>query len=165
MILARRKVALLVLSGLALAAAGCGKSNNEGKIAGKWKLVSAPGIDEKEIKLLDGFGMAMVFDFRADGSVTAGMEATDPALRAEVEKAAQAKGEQISTSGRYKLLSGDDVEFSGFTGGKAGGGLFGKGEKGRAKVQIQGDDMTLVASDGTGKFVRMGAAPPPDGKK
>ena len=42
----RRTVPLLVVGGLALILAGCG-SNNEGKIVGRWKMVSGPGIDEQ----------------------------------------------------------------------------------------------------------------------
>jgi len=37
------RIALALAAGLALFAAGCGGSNNKGKIAGKWKITGGGG--------------------------------------------------------------------------------------------------------------------------
>ena len=72
----------------------------------------------------------------------------------------QAIGAKMAASpdipkGTYKLRSGDDVEFSGMSGGKGGGGLFGKDSTSRLKIKIDGDNMTMTGSDGTGNLVRL----------
>jgi len=146
-----RPLVLSLLFGATLFAAGCGKSSNEGKIVGKWKLLSAPGLDESQMKMAEALGMSFVFDFKPDGTLVAGLEAKDAELAKMIEKG----GEKTSQTGKYKLLSGDDVEFSGMGGGKGGGGLFGKTETSRLKIKIDGDNMTMTGSDGTGNLTRM----------
>jgi hypothetical protein len=145
-----RRFAFLVLAGFALVAAGCG-SNNKGKIEGKWKLVSAPGMEEKDVKMLDAFGAYVYFEFTPDGKVNVGADFKDPQMKEAMAKSDQKMG----ASGTYKLLSGDDVEFSGLNDKKTSGGLFGGGDKSKVKVKIEGDNMTITGSDGTGKFVRV----------
>ena len=136
-----RKFALVVLAVLALGASGCG-SNNKGKIEGKWRIVSTPG--EKSVELGEG-PIYMYYEFLPDGTTNLGIAATD-AKEAPV----------VLTSGKYKLLTGDDVEFSGMSEeGAKKGGLFGKGNKGRLRVKIDGDNMTITGSDGTMKLTRV----------
>ena len=144
-----RPFALIALCGIALACTACG-SRNKGKIEGKWKLVSAPGTDEKKFAEADQLGMYMYFEFTPDGSVNLGLGST---------KADEKNGQAglVMGAGKYKLLSGHKVEFSGMSGDgkKDGGGLFGKGDKSVNEVKIDGDNMTITGSDGTGKFVRV----------
>jgi hypothetical protein len=144
-----RPFALIAVCGLVLACTACG-SRNKGKIEGKWKLVSAPGVDEKQVAEADQRGMYMYFEFKPDGSVNVGLGST---------KADEKNGEAglAMEAGKYKLLSGHKVEFSGMKGDgkKDGGGLFGKGDKSVVEVKVDGDNMTITGSDGTGKLVRV----------
>ncbi|MCE9563415.1 MAG: hypothetical protein K8U57_15345 [Planctomycetes bacterium] len=151
MLLAPRKLAFLVFASLAVVVSGCG-SNNSGKINGKWKLVSAPGFDE-QAKMMEAFKAYVYFEFKEDGTVTVGAGFTDPTMQEMIAKS----GEKTSMSGKYKLLNGDDVEFSGLNDPKKGGGLFGKGDQSRLKIQIDGDNMTITGTDGTGKLTRLKA--------
>ena len=74
-----------------------------------------------------------------------------------VEKMAASSGQKISYSWKYKLLSGDGVEFYDMPKElqQKGGGVFGKGESSKVKVTIDGDNMTVTGSDGTGKLTRV----------
>jgi hypothetical protein len=133
---------------LSLSALGCG-SNNKGKIEGKWKIVSATG-QEQEMKQLAEMNGYMYMEFKADGVLAIGFEMTDPAMKKMIEAAAPGK---TSFALKYRLLSGDDVEFydmpKEMQDQKGGGGLFGGGkDKAKTKIKIDGDNMTMTDSDG-----------------
>jgi len=151
MLSAPRKIAVVLLAGLAIAVSGCG-SNNTSKIIGKWKLASAPGFEE-QAKMLDAFKAYVYFEFKPDGVAVIGADFTDPAMRDMIAKAGD-KGDKMSMTGKYKLLNGDDVELSGLGDPKKGGGLF-KGDQSRVKIKIDGDNMTITGSDGTGTLTRI----------
>lgn len=151
--LARRNAAFALFACLALTAAGCG-SNNKDKIVGKWKLVSAPGMKADELKMMDALKAYLFFEFKPDGTLAVGAEFGDPAMKEAMAKANE-KGEKTVMNGQYKLLSGDDVEFSGMNDQKKAGGLFGNGDKSRLKIKIDGDNMTITGSDGVGQLTRV----------
>jgi len=155
--LAPRKLAFLVLAGLALAAAGC-SSNNKGKIEGKWKFVSAPALDAT-IKELEPAKAYLYMEFKPDGTMSMGAESSDPQFNEIMQKMASTKGEKTVVSWKYKLLSGDGVEFYDLPKElqEKGGGVFGKNkDKARTSVKINGDDMTMTDDDGkTGKLTRV----------
>ncbi|WP_439629672.1 hypothetical protein [Gemmata sp.] len=153
MLLAPRTLAAALFACLALATAGCG-SNNSGKITGKWKLVSAPGLKAEELKMMEALKAFLFFEFKADGNMAVGVEFGDPAMKEAMAKAND-KGEKTVMTGQYKLLSGDDVEFSGMNDQKKAGGLFGTGDKSRLKIKIDGDNMTITGSDGVGQLTRV----------
>jgi len=144
---ALRKVLYLAVCALALTATAC-SSNNKGKIEGKWKFVSGPGIDQ-QAKTLESAKAYLFFDFRPDGTVAIGVESSDPAM----QKLLVGGTEKTTMSCKYKLLSGDGVEFydmpKEMQDGK-GGGMFGKNkERARTSAKIDGDNMTLTDPDNT----------------
>ncbi|MFO0824103.1 MAG: hypothetical protein U0792_13485 [Gemmataceae bacterium] len=163
MVFKTRQFAIVILAGLTLVAAGCG-SNNAGKIEGKWKIVSAPGLEDTN-KQLEQVKAYLYMEFRPDGTMSMGADFEDPAMKEIVEKFAAKSGEKTSFSWKYKLLTGDNVEFYDLPKElqeKGTGGLFGGKDKARTSVKIDGDNMTMTDSDGkTGKFVRIkpGAEP------
>lgn len=154
MALAPRKLAFLALAGLALAVAGCG-SNNKGKIEGKWKIVSAPGLGEQEMKMMEAFKMYAYMEFKPDGTMSIGAASTDP----EMQKMIEGSKDNKTVTCKYKLLSGDGVEFFDLPKElqEKGGGMFGKNkDKARTSVKINGDDMTMTDDDGkAGKLTRV----------
>lgn len=152
--LARRYVAVALFACLALATAGCG-SNNTGKIVGKWKLASAPGMKAEDLKMMETLKAFLYFEFKPDGNMAVGVEFGDPAMKELMAKGGENGGEKTVMNGQYKLLSGDDVEFSGMNDQKKAGGLFGKGDKSRLKIKIDGDNMTITGSDGVGQLTRV----------
>jgi|GEM_PF-6187028 len=117
-----------------------GSSNNEGKIVGKWKIISGPGMDAKQMESL---GMSMIMEFKDDGTVAMFPQFSDP----KMQKMVEASGEKTSFSWKYKLGSGDAVEFYDFPkelkGKKGGDGPFGSKERAKGNIKIDGDNMTI----------------------
>jgi hypothetical protein len=131
MILARRKVAFLVLSGLALAAAGCGKSNNEGKIVGKWKATAVPGMSPEEQKKLNDLppeALSAVIEFTADGRMIMSLNMLG-------------QSQQLGTA-KYTLGSGDWVNLTDLSPPQNGK------TQSRDRVVISGDTMTVDTEKG-----------------
>jgi hypothetical protein len=152
MLRAPRVIAFLAFASLALVAAGC-SSNNKGKIEGKWKFVSIPGMDEGMLKTLEAQKIFLYMEFTPSGEARMGAAANDPELQKKIDTA----GEKTSLSFKYKLLSGDGVEFYDLPAElrEKGGGLFGNKDRARTKVKIDGDTLTMTDDDGkTGKFTR-----------
>jgi len=145
--LAARLISAPFAAGLVLCFAGC-SSNNKGTIEGKSKLTSGPGYDAT-IKFLESGKGYIFFDFRTDGTVVSGPETTDPERKEEIAK----QGEAVMKTGKYKLGSGDKVEFTGPD--AKGGGFFTKAGKEFFNVTIDGDNMTITAADGNLKLVRV----------
>ncbi|QJW99651.1 hypothetical protein [Frigoriglobus tundricola] len=152
----RRFAPVVVLACVGLTA-GC-ESNNKGKIEGKWKMVSLPekvtkdkgGIDD-----LAKLGMYVYWEFKPDGVLTFGVGADRPETLELVKKGAP--NQKFVWDAKYKLLSGDLVELYDIPKDmqqSGGGGMFGSKDRGRAKVKITGDDMTMTDDTGTMKLVR-----------
>jgi len=142
-----RKLTCLMLAGFTLFVAGCG-SNNKDKIVGKWKLQSAPNLSEEDWKFYEKLGHPFL-EFKGDGTVIASFDWKSPNL-----KELAAKGSDLaSETGTYKLLSGDLVEFAPGTDGSSSK-MF-RFPKGKLRVTIDGDNMTITASDGSLSLVRM----------
>ena len=141
-----RKIAFVLLAALAIVATGCGSSNNKGKIVGKWKMTGGAGMKEDDLKMMEAFGVAMVVEFRDDGTVTLGAQANNP----ELQKALDSK-EKSSFTFKYKLHSGDVVEFydlpKEMQESKKGGSPFGSKDRGKVNVKIEGDNMTWSDDD------------------
>ena len=120
----RRTVAVLCVGVIILACPAC-KSNNEGKIVGKWKSTSP----------FEGAAAGSVFiEFTSGGMLTMSLQST-PILTA-----------------RYKLSTGDfivlsDVKLMVPTNDKTDRG-------GRIKVTIKGDAMTWVEKGSTLQLTR-----------
>ena len=149
----RRFAPVLLVACLGLVA-GCG-SNNKGKIEGKWKVNSMPGMEEKELKMMETMKAYGFMEFTPDGAMRIGVESADP----QVQMLLAGAGDKTVLSCKYKLGSGDSVEFYDLPKEmqEKGGGLFGK-NKDRAKtsVKISGDNMTLTDPDGkTGTLTRV----------
>jgi hypothetical protein len=143
MLRAARLVVVVALAGLAVTLTGC-SSSNKGKIEGKWKVVSGPGLDA-QIKEMEQLKAYMYFDFRGDGSLTIGAESSDPAI----QELAAKNGKTVTC--KYKLRGGESVEFYDLPPEmkQGGGGLFGGKDKARTNVTINGDSMTMKDSDGS----------------
>lgn len=138
MTFASRGFAFVVLAALSLTAIGCG-SNNKGKIVGKWQ-ISDFGGDKAEDKLKDmGDKIAIYMEFRADETGGFGIEVTDPMLK---EVFAKSK-EKTTFAFKYKLLNGDIVEVYDLPKEMQEGGPFGKKDRGKMRVKIDGDNMTI----------------------
>ena len=143
-------VALLVSVGLI---SGCGSSNNKGKIVGKWKISGGAGIKEEELKMMEAFKVTLVMEFKEDGTVRMGLEAPP-----EMQKMLEKGDGKSSASFKYKLLSGDTVEFYDIPKDmqdKEGGGLFGKKDRGKATVKIEGDNMTITDDETKDKPLKL----------
>jgi hypothetical protein len=142
-----RPFAFVICASFVLFATGC-KSNNEGKIVGKWKILSAPGT-EQMLKLAQADGGYLYFEFKSDGTMLMGFGATDPKVQAKIEE----DDEKDSLSWKYKLLAGAGVEFYDLPAElkeQGGGGLFGRNEdRARTKVKIDGDNMSMTDDDGS----------------
>jgi hypothetical protein len=130
-----RKVALVVLASVAIAATGCG--GNAKKIVGKWNVVSAGG---KELKGDDKATPYM--EFKNDGTATFGVAITDPKVK-------ELLGDGFSVSFKYSV-SGDTLELSDLPKdgkGAKGEGPFGKTGSGKAKIKFEGDDTLVITPD------------------
>jgi hypothetical protein len=149
-------MAVFVVAGTAFLATGC-KSNNEGKIVGKWKIVSAQGLEQTN-QQLDQVGGYLFIEFGSDGTLTMGADFKDKEMGETIKKAAAASGEKTSFSWKYKLLSGDGVEFYDLPPElkQQMSGMFGGKDRARTKIKIDGDNMTMTDDDGkSGQLTRV----------
>ena len=154
-----RPFALIAVCGIALACTACG-SKNKGKIEGKWKLADAPSgspEDTANFKKMADTGLYMFFDFRPDNSLTIGIHSDNEDMLKMIK--ALAGDQKISWDVKYKLLSGEGVEFYDLPKEfreQGGPGLFGGKDRARTKIRIEGDNMAMTDNDGkTAKLVRM----------
>lgn len=161
MLLAPRKLAFLLLAGLALAVAGCG-SNNKGKIVGKWKVTDP---SDKDPKAKDGFqklgqmGIYMYMEFKDDSTAVMGFDADKPGMIELLKMGIP--GGKVTFPAKYKLMSGNKVEIYDFS-AEAKQILSGKGERMRSDIIIEGDNMTIKDADGTiTKLVKITDKAPP----
>src|SRR5262245_34515091 len=97
------KLSLRPFAALALVAcvglvAGC-SSNNKGKIEGKWKLVSYPGMEDFE-KISKETGLIMYFEFEPNGTFALGFDCENKFIL----DAIKAKTGGTRFTGKYKLL-------------------------------------------------------------
>ena len=144
-----RAVALGLILALAHFCTGCG-SNNAGKIEGKWKIASGPGLTDGELQALEWLKATPYMEFKADGTVVSGLDARPDVIRS-MEK--HRKNLTQTQTGTYKLLSGNNVQLAGI--GEVKGPSDGTAKAGRVAVVIGGDSMTLTAADGTLQLTRM----------
>jgi hypothetical protein len=132
-------------------------SKNEGKIVGKWKVQSGSGMDAKDLKSFEENKIYFVFDFKADKSLTIGLEATDSKSQATLASLSQ--GKTTSFNMKYRLRSGDAVEFYDLPKEmtEKGSGFIGKNKDlAKTHIMINGDNMIMTDDDGkTGNLVRM----------
>jgi hypothetical protein len=146
---------------IALFAVGCGKSNNEGKIVGKWKIDYAPGFDEGMVQMLAAEKIYAYIEFTPDNTCTIGVTSDDPTVRQEIAQS----GEATTVRCKYKLLSGDGLEMYDMPKELqegAGSPFGGKADRARTKAKIDGDTMTMTDDDGkTGKLTRIRDKAPP----
>ncbi len=141
-----RSLMLLIVGSIALSCTAC-SSNNAGKIIGKWKILSAPGLDSNLVKQMESMKIYTFIEFKADNGLIIGAESSDPKLQGELAKSGQA----MTKSCKYKLKGGDVVEFYDMPKDmqeKGGGGLFGGKDRARTRIKINGDDMTMIDDDG-----------------
>jgi len=148
--LATRTVALFAVVGL-LASTGC--KGNKDKIVGKWKMESMTDKDGKEQKM-NIMGMTPMLEFTADGNVNVGMDMSG--LSEDMKKAMEADKEKASEVGKMQpagkyTVSGDTIEL---TSTEKGAG-FGKKDKVKGKLKIDGDTLTITGDDGTLKLTRV----------
>jgi hypothetical protein len=155
-----RPLLLVAVGGLAMLCTACGASNNKGKIEGKWKITDMPHKDDKskkEFEDMTKMGLYVYFDFKPDNALEMGVGADKPEVLEFIK--ALSKGEPLQWNAKYKLLSGDGVEFYDLPKEmrEKGGGLFG-GNKDRARtnIKIEGDKMTMTDADGkTGQLTKI----------
>ena len=142
---------LALFAGMAVLAAGCGKSNNEGKIQGKWKIEYAPGFDQNTVKQLAAMQTYAYIEFGKD-TCTIGVYSDNP----DVLKGLAQSGEKSTITCKYKLLSGDGLEMYDLPPELKQMGTGGKADRARTKVKIDGDTMTMTDDDGKqGKLTRV----------
>ena len=137
-----RKCAFVLLAAFALAATGCGSSNNKGKIVGKWQITGGPGMKGEEMKMMEMMKVTPYLEFKDDGTAAFGINADGM-----FKKLLEEKGDALNVSFKYKLLNGDGVELYDLPKemqDKKGGGLFGKKDRARANVKIDGDAMSVT---------------------
>jgi hypothetical protein len=97
----------------------------------------------EDIKQMQSMGMFLYFEFAADGNFFLGIDSDKPGMT-DILKLS---GKELRYPGKYKLGSGDTVNFSDFK-GPDGKGFSGK-DKARSNVTIAGDKMTIKDPDGT----------------
>lgn len=154
-----RPIALIMVCSLALLCTACG-SNNKGKIVGKWKITDPPDKtsekSRKDYAKMSQAGFYMSLEFKPDGVLTIGLGSDKPDQLDFLR--AMAPNNRISWDAKYKLQTGDTVEFYDLPKemqSSGGGGLFGGADRVKVKISINGDTMSMTDKEGTGKLVRM----------
>jgi hypothetical protein len=141
-----RLTATLAVAVLALAFTGCG-SNNTGKIVGKWKVVSSSS-KTGDLEKMKSQGMAMGFDFRADGTVAIIMLPADDKPESKSMADLATKMMEGKGTGKYTLGAGDRVTLSGIQ-------TIENGKDQTASISINGDNMTMKDSVDTMQLTRV----------
>ena len=120
------------------------KSNNKDKIVGKWKITGGGGAKEEELKLMRDLGIYVYLEFKNDGTLRFGAEASDPKVKKLLEN-----GKETLASCKYKLLGGDEVEIYDIPKDlqDKDGGPFGKKDRAKGMIKIDGDKMTISDDD------------------
>jgi hypothetical protein len=156
-----RTLALAALTGFALLAAGC-SSNNKGKVEGRWKFVTFPESTEAQGKgkaflaALNERGAYFMLEFRPDGTMTLGVGSGKPEVLDQLKAVAAENGQKLTGEAKFKLLPGDGVEFYDLPAEFRGeGSPFGSQKQVKVQIKITGNEMTLVASDGTATLTRL----------
>jgi len=146
-----RRLFLLSIGLLSMFAIGCG-SNNKGKIVGKWKVVSATGQSGNTMKELEAKKISYFFEYKEDFSVVISFELPDNPVFGK-----QLQSMMPSYTFKYKLRSGDIVEFYDLPKDlqEKGGGMFGNKDRGRERIKISGDNMTMMEETGNLSLVRV----------
>lgn len=132
--LSARPLALIAVCGLAMLCTACG-SNNKGKIVGKWKATSFPGMDETakaNLKKMGDDAFSLVIEFKPDGKMVGTMT---------INMLGKSQTEQVM-SADYALGKGDWVNFTNMNPPQEGK------SQSKDKVVIQGDTMTLETEKG-----------------
>jgi hypothetical protein len=145
-----RPLALLMLAAAALLPVGCLKSNNEGKIHGKWKLVDSPEFNTAEGRAAVQAGLYVVVDFKPDNSMTIALQSDQPGVM-DLLRQGMPGGKTIFTA-KYKLMGGDNVQLSDI---EKDALQFIK--PGRVMVNITGDQMSITTATGVEKYTRLSA--------
>lgn len=110
--IALRLIATLAVCGVALLFTGCG-SNNTGKIEGKWEEVSNSELGQ-ELNEVRAQGLKIIYHFKPDGTLKVAVKEADDSLRATLAAIkANLATLELDTEGKYTLLSGDMVQFTG----------------------------------------------------
>jgi len=154
-----RTPALVALAVLAFLAAGC-SSNNKGKIDGRWKFVTFPetkaGQGKELLAMLNERGAYFMLEFRPDGTMTLGVSSNKPEVLEQLKALAAEKGQKLTGEAKFKLLPGDGVEFYDLPAEFRGnGGPFGSKDRAKLQIRIDGNEMTLIATDGTATLTRL----------
>jgi hypothetical protein len=124
------------------------KQPNKTKIVGKWKITGGTDLKADDLKMMETLKVFPYIEFKDDGTVTFGVEFGDAEMKKLIEQSG--KGDKMNFSFKYKLGSGDEVEFSDVPKelqDKKGGGPFGGKDKAKATVKIDGDKMTMTDED------------------
>jgi hypothetical protein len=129
------------------------KSDNKGKLVGKWKMAEFPqkGFSAEELKRFEDGGLYFTVEFKQGGACEMGVGG-----KSDLVDVIKKSPETANMKWQYKLLAGEGIEFSGLP-KQAKEGFWGKGkESAKMSVKIDGDKMTITDADGkTAKFVRI----------
>jgi len=140
-----RLTGILSVCLFALLFTGCG-SNNTGKIVGKWRVDSSTAKPE-EFNKLKAIGVAMAFEFNADGTFSMlAVPLNDSPIAKVAADAATAEMKKKNASGKYSLGMGASVRMSDLGDG---------GKESTVTVTIDGDSMTFRDGSGTMQLTRV----------
>jgi hypothetical protein len=141
---------LVVASALAV---GCGKSNNEGKIVGKWRYDTVPYGDAKQAETFKQTGAYFYLEFQAGGVLLLGIDSDQPGLMERLPNAQLARTPRATT---YKLLPLNSVEIA-ESRDPTGKVLW---KAGRVELVIDGDTMRYMEPDGVARTLTRMKDPP-----
>jgi hypothetical protein len=141
-----RPLALIAVCGLALACTAC--NSNSKKIVGKWKITQ---VGDQQAKSGEDDQIVFFIEFKADGTGGSGLEVNDPELKKQLEGF-----QNNAPTFKYKV-SGDTVELfeHSDSNGKGGKGPLPKKDRMKAKMNFEGDTLTLTPEDENEKPVKM----------
>lgn len=136
-----------------------GNSNNKGKIEGKWKRTQSfhEDVASKAAEpAFDAIGLYFYLEFKPGDILDMG-EAGDKPEAIKFLKMLQESGAPgLKFIAKYRLHRGDDVEVFELDKGVQNMGLFGKKDRVRVEIKIDGDTMTVTNDEGkNSSFIRI----------
>ncbi len=109
----------------------------------------------EQMRILEEVGLYFYIEFKPKDTLDLGMGSDKPEVLNAI-RSIQALGGPVNWTARYQLQWGDGVEFFYLPQAVQNQGLFGKKERARTKIRIEGDNLLLTNDEGKcSKFTRL----------
>ena len=120
------------------------KSDNKGKIVGKWKVTEYPKEHAPAYEQITALGFWFYIEFKSNNILVLGLGADTPEGQKQLKRVAE--NAELTWDAKYRLLAVDVVEIYGAKEKKLNAALVGDNTK--PSITVKKDEMTIKDPDG-----------------